>query len=217
MPQPSERYLIPMDQFQDIIGEIGDLSDLFFEEYHEAHNIDESLKSTIVAYINGIEKDVISAMEQAYKAGSWYRETNKFHGYCTDMKYAICHVVNEPKFKWYFGEFKEAALALKSEAVQTAYEAVTYRNHQQTEKKRRDCAKAGRSSTKRWNELEAAVLKAISAGHTAPDSILRYIARHNLMGDGFWWSRDGGINQDTWHRAYKTFLNNLSSLKKHSR
>jgi len=215
MPDVSDGYLIPKDRFDEILQEIADLSELFFEDFRTRKQVNETLQRYILNYIDIIEKDVLNAMESAYKPGTFDVRLSKFFGYSCDIKYAIYHVINEPKFSYYFKEFEREAAELKSEAIQFAYDCLMSINAEAEQKKRAAAAKGGKASSREWKELKEAIASVLSVGQAKkPEEILRYIKKNGLLGDGFWWNHTEGVGQHERLISFKTFLNYLSKCKK---
>jgi len=215
MTDNTYQELMPKNTFDQTLENIEALAKVFFETYQTSRQIDVGLQKETLQYIGYIEKDVLDTMSLAYKSGTFDSYLQRFYEYSTNINYAIYNVINGPKFDLYFKLFKQEATLLKFEAVDFALDSLRYRQNLSALKKSKDSAKGGKSSSPEWKHLKLVIKNIISeVGIVKPDEILKYIKKHQLLGDGFYGNRAEGLRQNEHAIAYKTFQNYVTSCKK---
>lgn len=187
MANNSYQNLMPKETFDQTLENIEALAKVFFAGYRVSKQADVKLQKEILSYIEHIETDILNTMAFAYKAGTFDSFLCKFHGYTTEIKYAVYHVINDPKFKWYIKLFKTEAIQLKFEAVDFALDSLQYRNSQSDTKKREDTAKGGKISTRESKALMQILSNRIEqTGDTNIKSLWDWLERESpiLTADG---------------------------------
>lgn len=124
---PGKTELMPKVTFDQFLNNARDEADVFFDTYNKhSHKIDIALQECILSEIKAIEDDVINSLLRSYHHDTVSRLINEFGVFATHIKYAIHHVINEVKFRYYFGLFKDEAIRLKFEAIDMALSSLDY-------------------------------------------------------------------------------------------
>lgn len=116
------KELMPIVNFEQCLENIEQLAEIYFRDY-KTKDCDR-IRQQILSIIDMVEDDVYNSVSASYSETTVSMLMVKFYGYSLDIKYAVVHVVNDPKYKYYYKLFKGEAIKLKHESNEALLEII---------------------------------------------------------------------------------------------